>query len=116
MSRATRTVEYSIGETKPVVGSQAVPTSTTRLAGVSRVHSNKLPSGPFCLHREQLPKPCPRRVRDGLSQTMIMEHTIDFQVFNRNKAEAVDYPAGMLVREVLHAPSSALMHTGYNAA
>jgi hypothetical protein len=111
-----RTLEYPIGETHPLVGSQSMPTTTTRLTGVGGVYSNILSSGPFCLHRQQLPKSPPRRVRDGLSQTVIVHHPVDFQILYRYQPEAVHYPARMLVREVAPAPACSLMYTRHHLA
>ncbi len=113
MQTTTRTIEYPVRETQPLPRTKAMPTSMTRLAGISGVDSNDLAGGPFCLHLKQLPEPRPCRVRDGLTKTLIMQHPVDFQILKCNKPEAVDYPTGMLVREIVPTPTHALMHTGH---
>ncbi len=42
-----------------------------------------------------------------------MEHSVDFQIFNRYQSKAVDYPTAMLVREIVPTPRCSFMHTGY---
>ena len=114
MQTATRTIEYPLRETEPLIGSKPMPTTTTRLAGISRVHSYETTPGPFCLDDQHTPKPSPRRVRDGLSQTVVMKHTVHFQILNRYQPVLVDYPTGMLMREVIPTPPGALVNAGYN--
>jgi hypothetical protein len=117
MQLTTRTIEYSIGQTQPLVGSNPVPTTTTRLAGISRVHSYILASGPFlslCLDANHAAEPTPCRVRYGLGQTVIVYHPVHFQIFYRNKPELVDNASTMLVRKIVPAPRSSFMHSSHN--
>ncbi len=113
MHTATRTIEYPGAETQTLLGTEAMPTGATRLARVGRVHGDVLATGPFCLVRNHTPKTSPRCITDAFSQTMIVKHTVHFQILNCNQSEAVDYPAGMLVREIVSTPLGALMHTGH---
>jgi hypothetical protein len=114
MQLTTRTIKYPLREAEPPLGSQSMPTTTTRLTGISRVHSYETTPGPFCLDDQHTVKTSPRRVRDGLSQTMIVEHPVDFQILNRNQPEAVDYTTGMLVSEVASTPCRSLMHSRHD--
>jgi len=47
---------------------------------------------------------------------MIVYHPVHFQIFYRNKPELVDNAPTVLVREIVPAPTYALMHTSYNPA
>ncbi len=114
MQSTTRTIEYPFREAEPLIGSQSMPTTTTRLTGISRVHSYETTPGPFCLDVQHTAKTSPCRITDTFSQTMIVEQAVDFQVLNRNQPEAVDYTTGMLVSEVASTPANTLMHSRHD--
>src|ERR1700730_3004517 len=110
MQLTIRTVEYPLREAHPLVRSQSMPTTTTCLAGVRRIDGYEGSTGAFCLVREHRPKSPPRSVRDRLGQTVIVHHPIDFQILYSYQPEPIDYPAGMLVTEVIPTPPDSLVN------
>ena len=115
MQLTTRTVEYSLRQTKPLVGSQPVPTTTTRLAGVRRVHTDDGSSpGPFYLELEHPCESCPRRVRNRLGQTVVMEHPADLHIFHRYQPVLIDDTSAVLVSKVIPPPPGSLIHTSHH--
>jgi hypothetical protein len=88
-----------------------MPTTTTRLTRPGRVDGYEGSTGAFCLVREHRPKSRPGCVTDRLSQTMIMHHSVDFQILYRYQPEAVDYPTAVLVREIVSTTTSSLVHS-----
>jgi hypothetical protein len=114
MQTTTRTIKYPLRETEPLIGSKPMPTTTTRLAGISRVHRYETTPGPFCLDDQHTAKTSPCRIRDGLSQTMIVYHSVHFNIFNRYQPVSVDNATRVLVREIVPAPAGALVNAGHN--
>jgi hypothetical protein len=84
----------------------------TGLAGIGRINFAEC-SASFSRFTEQHTKETrPGRVTDGFSQTRVMEHPVDLQVFNRNQTELVNNLAAVLVRKISSTPTNPLMHPG----
>src|SRR6266567_1460042 len=80
------------------------PAAILRRGG--RVHFDKRSASFFRFARQSVKKSCPRCIVDALSQTMIMRHAVDMQIFHTDHPEVVDdLPAflmGKIVTSELH--------------
>ena len=78
-----------------------MPAFRAILAGVGGIHSDELPTSIFsfvCKRRCEL---SPRCISDAFCETVIMNHTIDTEVFNCYYTEAVDDRPAQLMREII---------------
>jgi hypothetical protein len=91
-------------------------TLAASLAGIGRINFDEAPAS-FCRFAGQHTKETrPGRVTDAFSQTMIVEHPVDLQIFHCNQPKLVDNLAAVLVREVGSTPANPLVYSGYNLA
>ena len=98
------------GHLLPVVAPAAI------LTGIGGVDFHKrAPS--FCRFGCKLvEKPCPCRIRDAFSKTMMVSHPVDMQVFHADHPKTIDYLAALLVGEVVTSEGNTLVHTGHSLA
>ncbi|HEY7153444.1 MAG TPA: hypothetical protein VH575_05760 [Gemmataceae bacterium] len=88
----------------------------TILRRIGRVDLHGCPAGACCLDEQQGEEQRPSRIADGLRQAAIVDHAVDFQVLNRQKAETVDDLAGCLVGEIQTPESNPFVETGNRLA
>ncbi len=86
-----------------------VTTLRTVLRGIGRIHPYQDPPGPFCLEGKVVSELRPSRIVDTLSQTTVMHHSIDRQVFYGDNSVSIYNLSAMLVGEVLASISNAFM-------
>gem|GEM_PF-2330457 len=86
------------------------------LRGVGRVDCDKRSASFFRFARQLVNKPCPRGVVDALSQTMIVNHAVNLQVFHADHAKTVNDLTAFLMREVIPSERYPFMHPGYHLA
>lgn len=88
----------------------------TVLACVGWIDRYVLPTSICCFVRQVCSELRPGSILDALSETVIVHHLVDGQVFHGNDIEAVDDLAALLMRKVPTAVTDALMDTGDNLA
>jgi hypothetical protein len=82
------------------------------LRGVGRINFEECPAS-FCRFAGQhIKKVRPGRVTDAFGKTVIVQHSVDREVFYRNKTKLVDNLSAVLMGKVGPAPPNALMHPG----
>src|SRR5258708_27846463 len=84
------------------------------LTGVGGVHRDIPPTGPCCLVREEVRELAPRRVMNTLSQTVVVRHPVDREVFNSNDIKRVHDMPAVPVGEVAATPCDALIDTRHD--
>lgn len=78
-----------------------VPTPTTILARVGGIDCHILTTSVCCFVRQAIGKSRPCRVLNGLSQTVVMYHSINGKILNRDYLKSVDYLPAFLVDKVM---------------
>jgi hypothetical protein len=95
---------HTQGHWLPMVASAAL------LRRVGRVDFEE-PSASFCRFAGEVIKelrPC--RIGNTFGQTMIVNHSVDMQIFNTDGSKRVDNPSALLVGEIVASPFDAFMH------
>ena len=104
MQMTTLTIQYPIGKCELFAGSMTAP--ATSLASVGWIYFNQL-SASFCRFARQLVKEVtPGRVCYRLSQTVIVNHSVDVQILNRYQTVSVNNLTAVLVGEVVTSPAN----------
>lgn len=105
MQATTRTDIDTVGKSQflPVSASVAV------LGCIGRVNFHQIPTGAFSLVGEHGEEPGPGRVRNAFGQTMIMDHTVDVQIFNADGPVFIDDLTRFLMNEVIPPKTDAFM-------
>ena len=80
---AIGTSEYCIGQSKLV--QKPVSASATSLASIGRVYFNCYFASFFRFAQQHIEESRPRRIVDTFSKAVIVNHTVHFQIFNRNE-------------------------------
>jgi hypothetical protein len=93
------TIEYSLRKFELDTGS--LTTSAARLASIGGIDFDKDAPSVSRFGTQLLEKATPRRIHDGLSQTVVFVHVVDTQIFYRYQAVAIDNLAALLMGEVL---------------
>jgi hypothetical protein len=88
------------------------PTTATVLAGIGRRHGGDSLPGAFCLESEDGKERTPPRIRDTLSQGVILDHVGRLHVLVIDHIELLHQLEGFLVVEVLPLPRDMLMRFG----
>ena len=81
----------------------AITTTRAILGCVSGVDFDELSTSPFCLVREVMSKVRPRRIHNTFSESVILNHSIDGQIFYSNEAKLIgrsrlEAPRGITTR------------------
>lgn len=93
-----------------------VSTGATVLRSIGGVDSHDLPASLRRFVGKKLCELRPCRVRNTLGNTMIMEHPVDFEIFDCNHPKAVDDPPALLMSEVAPSIGNSLVNHGDNLA
>ncbi len=112
MQATTWTVKDTVGKSKFL----PVSTFVAILSCVGRVNFDQLPTGTFSLVRKHGEEPRPGRICNAFSQTMVMNHAIDAQIFNANNSIVIDNLTRFLMRKVISLESNSLMNAGNDFA
>jgi len=107
-----RTIQYSD------IQGHLLPMSTyaTCLTRIGRIDFDKRSASFFRFARE-LSKECrPRGICNAFGQTVIMNHSVDLQVFHTDDPETIYDLAAFLVGEVVSSEGDPLMHSCYDLA
>jgi len=92
----TRTLVFSLGEGHLL----PMPTLGAILRCVSRVYSDKLSTSVSSFVGKKCCKLSPGSIRDALGKAVVVNHTVDIQVFNSYDAEAINNTPAILVGKV----------------
>jgi hypothetical protein len=109
---ATRTEEL------PFRQRHLLPVSALRavLGRIRRVDLHEPSTGTCCLEEQQREEQRPGRIDDGLRHAAIVDHPVNFQVFDRDNTESVHEATGALVGEVQAPERNPLVDAGYRLA
>lgn len=77
-----------------------MPTTGAILRCVGRIHPDHCPTSVCCFVGKKLSELRPGRVMDALSQTTIMHHPTDRQIFHSHHPEAIDQLVGLLMGKI----------------
>ncbi len=91
-----------------------IATIGTVLRRISRVDFDKLSTGPFCLVREMMCKVTPFSVHNTLGKVVILNHSIDGQIFYSNETELIDYSMTDLMSEIMASIGNSFVNARYN--
>src|SRR5258708_23168818 len=84
--------------------------SAAILRGIGRVHCNVAPASFFRFAGQFAEKFRPRGIMNTLSETMVMSHAVDLQVFHADDPITIHKTTAFLVREVVTAESNPFMY------
>ena len=100
---------------RPHVYRQFLPVSATRtgLRGVCRIHSHDRSTGAFCLDEEKSEEHRPRYVVYRLAVLSVLDHPVDFEIFNSYETIPVDHLLCRLEDEVLSPVGDSLVDSSY---
>ena len=73
-----------------------LPTVTARLRGIARVHSNDLMTSSCSLLFKDREERTPTSIQNGFRQVMVLDHSGDLKVLNRNLLVAESIGPGHL--------------------
>jgi hypothetical protein len=91
-----------------------MPTLRTILGGIGRVNFYQLATSLFRFVRKLRKELRPCCIQDALSDAVIVNHTIDSNIFNCNYSKAIDYHSRKLVGEIVAFPSDTFVDFGNN--
>ena len=112
MNMTARTIEdpHSQGDLLPM------STAATCLARIGRIHSHIAPASFFRFAGQFAEKFRPRGISNALSQTMVMGHALDMQVFYRNDPKVMNNLAAFLMGEIIPSELNPFMNPRHNLA
>src|SRR2546425_269039 len=112
MNMTARTSEdpHSQGDLLPM------STAATCLARIGRIHSHIAPASFFRFAGQFAEKFRPRGISNALSQTMVMGHALDMQVFYRNDPKVMNNLAAFLMGEIIPSELNPFMNPRHNLA
>lgn len=105
---AARTPIYSVGQREFL----SVSAPRTILGCVGRVDLYRRASSVFSFGEQQEKEHCPGRVRNRFCEAVIVDHAVDFKVFDRDETESVDDFASRLMNKISPTESDSLVNTG----
>lgn len=94
----------------------AMPALAAILTCESWIDRRVLSASIFCFAQKLLGESRPRRVRNAFSETVVVHHPVDVQIFHADDAELIDYFTRLLMREVVPLKPNALMDARHNLA
>ncbi len=84
------------------------------LTCIGWINCRVLSASIFCFARKLVGESRPCRVSNAFSETVIVHHPVDVQIFHTDDAELIDDFTRLLVREIVALESNALMHARDN--